>query len=204
MFEDILNWINLLSPLWIYIVLFGFSYIENIFPPSPSDMVVVIGGTLIGTGAISFIPTLIFSSMGSVLGFMTLYYVGTKLDKKIVKSKKTRFISIEALSKVEEWFAKYGNWIIITNRFVPGTRSIVSLFAGLSEVDLRITVVLSTISALLWNAIILTIGMFFGKNIHLVDRWLGAYSNIAILLSLLVILFLVGKYLYKKKNKIKL
>jgi len=198
MFEGILGEITKLSPLGIYLALFLFSYIENIFPPSPSDMVVVIGGTLIGTGAISLMPTLFLTTIGSVAGFMTLYYLGSKLDKKVLRTKNIKFISMNALDKVEKWFIQYGNWIIAINRFLPGTRSVVSFFAGLSEVDPRMTIILSTASALLWNSLVLALGIVFGKNVQLVDHFLNTYSNIACAITIIIVLFVIIKYFYKK------
>ena len=63
MIENILNHISDLSPFLIYLILFLFSYVENVFPPSPSDLVVVIGGSLISTESIHFVPTLIFTTL---------------------------------------------------------------------------------------------------------------------------------------------
>ncbi|RKY94335.1 MAG: DedA family protein, partial [Ignavibacteriae bacterium] len=70
MFESILNELTSFPPVWIYITLFLFAFVENVFPPSPSDFVVVVGGSLIATGIIDFIPTLILTSLGTVIGFM--------------------------------------------------------------------------------------------------------------------------------------
>jgi membrane protein DedA with SNARE-associated domain len=200
MVENILTSISSLSPLLIYIVLFFFSYVENVFPPSPSDLVVVIGGSLIATHAISFVPTLIITTVGSVLGFMTLYYLGSALDKKVIKTGKIKFISIEAVEKVENWFGKYGYAIILANRFLPGTRSVISFFAGLSELKVVKTVILATISALLWNAIIINLGVVFGNNIELVDFYLSRYQEIVLILTGLVIIFFAVRHFFFKKN----
>lgn len=200
MIEQVLDFISRLTPFWIYVVLFAFAYIENVFPPSPSDLVVVIGGSLIGTGTLSFIPTLIVTSIGSILGFMTLFFIGSQLDKKIIRAGKIKFISIEALDKVEMWFQKYGYWIILVNRFLPGTRSVISFFGGLSELNIKKTIILATISALVWNSIIIYLGMIFGSNVHLVDKYLSSYSRIAFIVSLVVIAVFIIKYFWKKKR----
>ena len=169
MIENILNHISDLSPFLIYLILFLFSYVENVFPPSPSDLVVVIGGSLISTESIHFVPTLIFTTVGSVLGFMTLYFIGSQLDKKVVRAGKIKFISADAVEKVEKWFGKYGYATIAVNRFIPGTRSVISFFAGLSELKVSLTVILATISAAVWNAVMLYLGIIFGDNIERVD-----------------------------------
>lgn len=204
MIEQILDFINQLTPIWLYVVLFLFSYIENIFPPSPSDLVLVVGGSLIATGSIHFIPTLILTTAGSVLGFVTLYLIGAQFDKKVLKAGKIRFISLEGLEKVEAWFLKYGFWVILINRFLPGTRSVVSFFAGLSRLDKRKTIILSTVSAFVWNAIIIYLGNIFGKNIETVDYYLSTYSKIVLAITIAVAVLWFVYYLFiKKKTKAK-
>ena len=203
MFESILTEISSFSPIWIYITLFLFAFIENVFPPSPSDLVVVVGGTLIATGAIHFIPTLILTSVGTVAGFMVLFYIGSTVDKKVIHSGKFKFIPIDAIDKVEIWFKKYGYGIILANRFMPGTRAVISFFAGLSHLDVKKTIILSTISAFAWNALILYLGYIFGDNVELVDKYLTTYTNIVIGITVVVVLFFVIRfYLRKKKSKV--
>ncbi len=200
MIEDILTHISHLNPFWIYVVLFFFSFVENVFPPSPSDVVVVIGGSLISKSAINFIPTLIFTTIGSVLGFMTLFYIGSMLDKKVLRAGKIKFISLDALDKAEQWFLKYGYFVILANRFMPGTRSVISFFAGVSELKAKKTALLAAVSAIVWNAIIIYLGMIFGDNVGKVDFYLNKYNNIAIVITGLVILFFAAKYFWRKKR----
>ncbi len=201
MVEDILKYISELTPFWIYVALFFFSFIENVFPPSPSDLVVVIGGSLIAEGTIHFIPTLLLTTIGSVVGFMTLFIIGSQLDKKVVHAGKIKFISIESVDKVEGWFLKYGYYIILANRFLPGTRSVISFFAGLSKLDAKRTTILCAISAIVWNAIIIYLGMIFGYNIKKVDYLISTYNNIAIIVTIVVILFFVIRFFIQKKKK---
>ena len=204
MIENILNHISDLSPFLIYLILFLFSYVENVFPPSPSDLVVVIGGSLVATEAINFVPILILTTIGSVLGFMTLYYIGSQVDKKVIRAGKMKFISAQAVDTVENWFTKWGYTVIVANRFLPGTRSVISFFAGLSELKVLKTVILATTSALFWNAIMIYLGMIFGNNIERVDFYLSRYQEIVLIITGVVILFFVIRYFFfnKKKSKI--
>ena len=201
MIEHILNFISGLAPFWIYVSLFAFSFIENVFPPSPSDLVVVIGGSLIGTHSLHFVPTLLVTTIGSVAGFMVLFLIGSQLDKRVIRAGKIKFLPTEGLDKVEKWFLKYGYWVILANRFLPGTRSVISLFAGLSELDVKKTILLATISALIWNAAIIYLGIIFGHNIEIVDRYLSTYSNIAVIVTITVILILIINYFWNKRKK---
>jgi len=201
MFEDILNSLADFHPLWIYASLFFFSFIENIFPPSPSDVVIVVAGTLVSTDVISFIPTLLVTSLGSVLGFMTLFFVGTQVDKKLIEKGRFKFLSSEALQKAEKWFSKYGYWIILGNRFLSGTRAVISFFAGLSELNFKKTFLLALTSSFVWNLLIISLGIMFGNNVALVDQYLKTYSNIVIIITIVIFIALVVRYIIQKIRK---
>jgi membrane protein DedA with SNARE-associated domain len=202
MFEDILNNMSGFTPFWIYVTLFLFAFVENVFPPSPSDLVVVIGGSLVSTGAINFIPAVLLTTFGSVVGFMILFYFGSTVDKKVVHSGKYKYIPVDAIDKVELWIKRYGYYVIIANRFLPGTRSVISFFAGMSMLDVKKSAILAAISAVVWNSIIIYLGYLFGNNVAVVDKYLSTYSNIAIAITVIVVIILVMKfYLSRKKNK---
>ena len=200
MFEDILSRIATFPPFWIYITLFFFAFIENVFPPSPSDFVTVVGGTLIGTGDINFLLALSFATLGSILGFSLMFYIGATVDKKLIHSGKFRFIPVESLNKVVTWFRKYGYLIVVVNRFMPGTRAVISFFAGISNLDPKRTIALCLISALLWNAIMLYLGFVFGENVEKVDEYLTTYSNIVIVVTIVIILFFIVRYFFRKRK----
>ena len=200
MFEDILNQISTFSPIWIYVTLFLFAFIENVFPPSPSDLVIVIGGTLVGTGDLNFILSLIFTTLGSITGFMLMFYIGSTVDKKVIHSGRFRFIPINSIEKVEIWFRKYGYMVIVANRFMPGTRAVISFFAGISNLESKKTTLLCFISALAWNIIMLYLGFIFGDNVAKVDEYLTTYSNIVIVITILIILFFVVRFFFRKRK----
>lgn len=200
MFEDILTKIATFPPFWIYVTLFFFALIENVFPPSPSDVVTVVGGSLVGTGAINFFFALSFTTLGSILGFTLMFYIGSTVDKKLIHSGRFKFIPVESLDKVETWFRKYGYLIVVVNRFMPGTRAVISFFAGISNLEPKKTIILCFISALLWNAILLYLGFIFGDNVEKVDEYLTTYSNIVIALTVVVVLFFVVRFFFRKRK----
>jgi membrane protein DedA with SNARE-associated domain len=203
MIEHLLESISSLSPIWIYFVLFLFSFIENVFPPSPADLVTIIGGSLIVSQSISFFPTLLVTTLGSAAGFMVIFYIGSQLDRKVVRAGKIKFIPLDAILKAENWFSKYGYFIILANRFLPGMRSVISFFAGLSEMDARKTALLASISALIWNAGIIYLGVIFGRNVKFADNLISTYSNIVLVILILAMIIYISRYfiLRKKKNK---
>ncbi|MCB0743938.1 MAG: DedA family protein [Ignavibacteriae bacterium] len=200
MLEQILHYISTLDTNWVYLILFFFAFIENVFPPSPSDVVVVIGASLIASTSAEFLPVLFITSIGSAAGFILMYYVGFYLSEKVLRSGKLQFISQDALHKTDEWFSKYGYKIVLVNRFLPGTRSVISFFSGVHELTVGKTFIFALISAFAWNLIIIYLGMQLGNNIELIDYYLSTYSNVGMAITAIVIIFFVARFIIKKKK----
>jgi membrane protein DedA with SNARE-associated domain len=201
MIESILTQFSNLTPFWIYMTVFFFAYIENIFPPSPSDIVLVVGASLIGTGVVSFLPIYLAATAGSLAGFLTAFIIGWQFDKKLIHSGKLKFINIESIDKVETAFRKWGYYLIVANRFLPGTRAVISFFAGMSRLNVNKTTILSLISSAVWNLILIYLGITFGKNIDLIDSYLKTYSTIIWVIIAIVILFFAIRYFIIKRKK---
>lgn len=201
MLQEILSFMSNVDPATIYLVLFFFSFIENVFPPSPSDIVVVFGASLIASTSLSYVPILLITSIGSAAGFLCMYYIGKLFGDKVIRTGKLKFITNEDMSRADIWFTKYGYKLIVANRFLPGTRSVISFFAGMYELDLRKTFVLASLSALFWNAIIIYLGMIFGNNIEKVDYYLSTYSTIILILSSIVFVAIIARFVNRKKKR---
>lgn len=201
MLEQIIAYMSSLDAGWIYLILFIFAFIENIFPPSPSDVVVIIGASLIASTTLGFIPVLIITSLGSSLGFILMYYVGFYLSESVLRSGKLKFIDKELINKVDKWFSKYGFKLILANRFMPGTRSVISFFSGVSELNVFKTFIYATISAFLWNVLLVYMGYEIGNNIDKIDYYLSTYSNVALIITALLVVIWAVKYFLTKGSK---
>ncbi|MFA6233581.1 MAG: DedA family protein, partial [Bacteroidota bacterium] len=136
MLEQVIAYLSQVDIVWIYVAIFVISYVENIFPPFPSDVIVVFAGSLVAIGTGSVFLTLLFATVGSTLGFMSMYWVGDQFGDHVLETKKIPFVSIDLVHRVEAWFRHYGYWVIIGNRFLAGTRAVISFVAGVSEMNL--------------------------------------------------------------------
>jgi membrane protein DedA with SNARE-associated domain len=202
MIESFFQWLQYVPPLAAYISLLVIPFIENVFPPSPSDILIVVAGVLISSGVINFPLALLITALGSELGFILLFYLGRQTDKKLLKAGRLKFINRETLEVAERWFIKYGFTIILFNRFISGIRSVIAYFAGVSGLPVNKTIVLSSISAVLWHGSLLGLGWIFGTHadIHAIDRHLDIYSY-AILSVVALAAVIVGvRYFRGKKN----
>jgi membrane protein DedA with SNARE-associated domain len=200
--ESFLHFLQTLDPLLIYGALFLIAFLENLFPPSPSDLMVVFGGSLVGMGLAAFVPVLAATTVGSAAGFLVMYQVGAWFGTRLKGGHLPRFFPVESLKKVESWFQRYGYGIIVANRFMAGTRAVVSFFAGMSHLRLLPIMVLSVLSAAVWNTLLVLAGYLLGQNWRHISGYLGTYSGVVTgLLVLAAAVLLLRHHLRRRRRK---
>lgn len=197
--EEVIRQLLQMNPFWIYLFACLAAFVENIFPPFPSDAIIVAVGSLAAAGSVHFLPALLSSTLGSTLGFLTMFKVGEWFGHSIIERGKLKFLPLDQVHKVEHWFHRYGYWVVVGNRFLSGTRAVVSFFAGISELSLVACIVLSFFSALLWNSILLVGGRTLGQNWTAITIFLEAYGKAATSIIILVVLAFVARYIYKRQ-----
>ncbi len=198
--DFLINTLQSLDPVLILFLLFAVAFIENLFPPAPSDVMIVLGGALVGFGRIDFLPTLLCATAGSVTGFMLMYKIGDWFGDHILERGKIHFIKISTIHKLEEWFRKHGYWVIVVNRFLAGTRAVVSFFAGMSEMNFHVTIALCAVSALAWNAVLVTGGYMLGNNWEQIGVYIGRYSQVVTVVLILIAIGLAVRYFVRRKQ----
>ena len=202
MFKYLENLLNSIDPLVAYIVLFFSAFLENVIPPVPGDTVVVIGAYLVSTERLGFMGVFISTCVGSSFGFMVMYYLGAKFGRSFINKKTLSKIFKESqIEKVEKWFADWGYWVIFANRFLSGTRSVVSIFAGLFHLNAFYVFGLGLISTMIWNGILISLGLLLGENWNVLIDYISQYNFIFIILTIVVfVIIFTVKYLKKKNN----
>ncbi len=180
--ESIVSYLTSIDIIWIYVAVFVIAWLENIFPPSPSDVVIVAAGSVVSLGEGSVLLLLVFATLGGTAGFVTMYWLGKQFGHKVIEAGKIKFISPQLVQKVHDWFGRYGFWVVIGNRFLSGTRAVISFCAGIAEMHFGITTVLSALSALLWNSILVYMGYALGDNWEAIGNYLSTYSRIVTIL----------------------
>jgi membrane protein DedA with SNARE-associated domain len=194
-----------LSPMMAYFILFLSAIIENIFPPIPGDTVTVLGAYLTSTGKLDFWGVYLSTTAGSVAGFFMMYLAGIKFGRSFINSRfRAKVFSESQLNKVQIWFSKYGYMVIAGNRFLSGTRSVISLFAGFFHLNWVKVLLLSTVSALIWNGLLIYGGYLLGVNWQSITGIISEYNYVVISLTLVFIAFIIYRRFRKKRLKSKL
>jgi membrane protein DedA with SNARE-associated domain len=199
MLENIISYLQNIPGIYVLLVIFIVALIENLFPPSPSDAIIVFSGTLIPLGNVHFLGLLIASTLGTTIGFLIMFIIGMNFDKKIVETGRLKFIKIETVMKLEHWFQKWGYWMILINRFLSGTRAVISFFAGMSLLDIKKTTLISFAGAFIWNFILIYSGMVFSENWRDIYDKLDVYGYVILGLVIIIALFIFFRNKFKKK-----
>lgn len=196
--EGLNNFFHSLEGWEGYLFLFFSSMCENLFPPLPGDTFVILGAFLVGRGQLAFLPSYISTTTGSMIGFMFLYFLGRKLGGRFFKGKTWRYFSQDHFNRVLQWFDRYGYVVIGFNRFLSGFRGVVSLGAGIVRMDMKMVLILGLLSCLIWNGILMGVGIWIGEN------WIVIVRNYQIgifALILFSLIFLWARILIRKKER---
>ena len=201
--QEFFDWLFNLPTLALYVTLFAIAYIENLVPPLPGDIVIVFAGYLAAEGLIMFGPTLVLTTLGSGLGFMTLFILGWFWGDEI-KLKKGKFwlfkyVRLKYYARVKIWMKRWGQGVILANRFLAGTRSIISLTAGITQTRVDYTLVSTFAGALLWNSLLLWVGWTIKENWEMIGSYLDIYGYSVVLLILIIVALRWIEITYRKK-----
>jgi len=205
--ESFTEWIRLLHPSMIVLIISVIAYLENVVPPIPGDMVVVFAGFLASEGVIRIVPVYLGTTVASVIGFLSMYYIGGYLRKKSVQlnepdSRFRRFLDPRHLKNARNWMTRWGQWVIFGNRFLAGTRSVIALTAGFSRTPVMLTTINSFLSSLCWNAVLIYMGFVIHENLRVIGTYLSIYSrSISVLIGLLMVILIVRAYLKRKRKR---
>ncbi|MED4352263.1 DedA family protein [Schinkia azotoformans] len=198
------NWLISIMNEYGYIGILLLIALENIFPPIPSEVILTFGGFMTTTTDLTIMGVVIASTIGSVLGAVVLYGIGLLLDVENLEKIVDRWGNIlrltrDDLYKADAWFDKYGPWTVFFCRFVPLIRSLISIPAGMSNMNFFLFLILTTIGTFIWNIVLINLGASVGDSWDSIVGYMDIYSNIVyVVLAILLVLFI---FIYIKTRK---
>jgi membrane protein DedA with SNARE-associated domain len=202
--ENVLNLALTHGAFWFYLFIFFSSLFENFFPPYPGDMVTFAGGYLAGTNHLTFPFVFVSAGLGCLSGAMILYILGKTKGRKMFMRNRGKFLDIKHLEKMERWFKKYGEKVLILSRFLTGIRSLVALAAGVGNVNLKKMTIYTSISIVLWNGIILFSAFKVQQNWRKILEILQIYNKVVLAVLILAAMAWLVKVMrdkFRRKTK---
>ena len=191
-----------------YFGVFFLILIENVFPPIPSEVILLISGFFSSYTSLSVFYMILASTLGSFLGAIILYYIGKIFNKerlkKIVNGRlgKILFLKENDIDKADEWFDNKGNKSVFFCRFVPIVRSLISIPAGMSEMPMGKFIIYTICGSMIWNTVLICLGFRLVSNWEYVLTILDKYQMVVIVILVIIFGYVIIKF-YRKKRKSK-
>lgn len=179
---------------------------ENIFPPVPSEFVLPFAGALSARDELNFWAVVAAGTAGSVIGALVLYAVGyfareAGVRRIVVAYGKYAFISENDLDRATAWFERYGEFAIVFGRLIPIIRSIISIPAGYTRMNLLKFLLYTTVGTFIWSLIQVYMGWVLGENWQRITEITEPYQNATLILMAAGIVGFFGWRAYKWRKQ---
>lgn len=178
-------------------------FLENLFPPIPSELIMPLAGFTIAQGQMDFFPAVAAGIIGTVLGALPWYYLGQLVGEERLRhwaDKYGKWITVSGsdIDKADRWFKRHGNQAVFFCRLVPGVRTLISLPAGLNNMPLLPFLLYSTAGTTLWVSFLTFAGYKLGKNYELIEKYIDPISKIVVVTIVIwFVLWVVRKNMQK-------
>jgi membrane protein DedA with SNARE-associated domain len=165
--SGILDTITGLITQYGYPAVFAAAFLEVIFPPIPSEVIFPLMGFIVQSrtlGVENAIGMATMGALGSTAGATLIYFGSLKIGRAAIVRFGTRVrVSEREIEKAEKWFEKYGSIAVFTGRMIPGVREIISIPAGIAQMNFTKFVVYTFAGSLLWCIILTLAGYYLGE-----------------------------------------
>ncbi|MFD3334024.1 DedA family protein [Streptomyces sp. NPDC058700] len=158
--------------------------LENLFPPLPSEVILPLTGFAAGQGVLSLASALFWTTLGSVVGAVALYWIGVLFGRERMHRIWGRLPLVKAsdLVRTEEWFAEHGTKAVFLGRMVPVFRSLISVPAGVQRMPMPLFLMLTALGSLIWNSVLIMAGYWLGDRWDVVGTYVGVLSKVILVL----------------------
>ena len=206
--ERLLVYLTNLSSNIAYLIIFGILLACGIGLPLPEDIPLIATGYLIWDGTMAWVPALLVTLAGVLVGDTLLFYLGRKVGKRILRQHKFQTLFPPArVRRAGAYFRKYGDKLVFFARFVAGLRAVVFFMAGSLKVRYTRFLILDGLAALIsvpaWVVLGYGLGHFFGDQIsEILKRVKEVKTALSIVIVLVVVSVAVRMYSnYRQKKK---
>ncbi|MEI6848025.1 MAG: DedA family protein [Chlorobiaceae bacterium] len=211
MLESAITFLQHADPLAIYVFLFLIAFFENVIPPIPGDLPIAFTGYLIYNSNITFASSILWASLGSTSGFMLIFLLSKHFGLKLYSGSDTtssqyrwlktihRFFPPSDMELLRGKFAAHGYLAVLINRFLFGSRAVISVLAGLMHLKTPFVLIAAFLSATTWNVLLLYGGYFLRSNWKDIGSYVIVYSIPLSVSFVLLLLFSAWKFFKEKK-----
>jgi membrane protein DedA with SNARE-associated domain len=181
------------NPAAGYGAIFAAMFLENLFPPIPSELIMPLGGFFVQQGKLSLVPVVLAGLLGTVLGALPWYGIGRLVNEERIEhwlGRHGRWIGIspQELHRSRRWFSRHGTALVFWGRLVPGIRTLISVPAGIEMMPLTPFLIWTTAGSLIWTLLLTLAGLALGESYTNVELWIEPAARVIKVLLVLAVL----------------
>ncbi|MDQ3069887.1 MAG: DedA family protein [Acidobacteriota bacterium] len=159
------------------------TFLENIVPPIPSELVIPLAGFVAAQGTLNIWLVIVAAVTGSLAGALAWYGVARSIGAKrlrawIAKHGQWVTLTSEDIDRAQAWFDKHSAWAVMAGRIVPGVRTFISVPAGFANMPLAPFLLYSAAGTLVWTAALAYGGKLLQAGFGLIGDYVNIASNI--------------------------
>jgi membrane protein DedA with SNARE-associated domain len=179
------DWITGIIGRLGYLGVAALTFLENVFPPIPSELVIPLAGYVAADGGLNLPAVIAVASAGSLAGAVLWYELGRRIGERRLRGWVDRHgkwltLSGKDLDRSQQWFERHGNTAVFVGRLVPAVRTFVSLPAGFARMPLGSFVFYSALGTAIWTAALAYAGVALKSNFSVVGDYVNVATNIAL------------------------
>lgn len=172
------------------------TFLENVFPPIPSELIMPLAGYLVAQDRMTLVGAVLAGTAGSMLGALLLYWLGRWYGEDRLKrfaDRHGRWLTLSPgdIDRASKWFAKRGTWAVFVCRLIPGLRSLISIPAGIHRMNLPKFLIATAVGTLLWTGLLVYLGNALGENFDRIGRYIDPVTKGVLAVLVLVYLWRV-------------
>src|SRR3990167_2708305 len=182
-----------------YVGIFILMMLESALVPIPSEITMPFSGFLASRGILSLWPVILVGTFANLVGSYIAYYIGYFLEETVLLSlikKYGKFILVTEhdFEREHKWFTKYGDKIIFISRLLPGIRTVISLPAGMFEMEIKKFTIYTTIGCFIWSTFLTYVGYILGENWISLEKYFRKFEIV------IVLFLIIGAAIYLEKH----
>lgn len=173
-----------IGDIWHTILMGVIAFIETLFPPFPGDVLYI---ALSGLGASRDIPLiwLWFSGFaGCLVSTFLLDSMGRSSKLEKMESLIIKASGKNGFERAKRLLARYGVWMLILSRFIPGIRSILVVVAASVGMKRTSVITYSSVSIVMWYTLMVAAGVVLGAELDRATSFMTELTAALLMVSL--------------------
>lgn len=167
--NEFFDWLkDFSSSPWFYLIIFTVALLDSILPIVPSETLVIIGGVAAGgsaaDGSLNVALVIACGALGAFCGDNLSYEIGSRASGSVMRRFSRTASGRARYDKVVGQIHERGGLLLVTARFIPGGRTILTLACGITGQPRRWFVRWASVAAAIWAAYAAMLGYLGGRT----------------------------------------